>query len=871
METNIDAILSEEQLNKNSPPVETESHKTNNITIDNKIIQINSNKSINNIPRTVTWRGVLLYGTCVLLGNHFANWSVGFKAGFWSFIGIMLIISTSFGCEMLCIAEMTSALPFSGGTYGVVRVTLGDFAGYLVGTAEAFQYILYVAFTTIALGKYITVMTGYNENYEPLYWFIMYTTIIVLLAFRRTLFWKSIWILGIYILVMILLFCTMTIEYTNFNKYTTDTDTTEVTTTEGSYLFFETIQQGSWFFNLAGKIMPLTCSETINPTLNVPKAMYYNYILSIISAFAIVFCVASLNPGIHILKNNKTPLIFGFSKIFDITLIQAISFTFIAKFATCLPYAFAYSIQLTAITKSGYLFQPFQNIKNFNNNTKYILSIFSGSALGFIINVILWFWDKDYTQYVSNGYKILGYLINLTIFFTYIVFKSKFSTLIKTYKSPVGIYGAIYGLVMFSIVFICIGVMWSRTDRWSTFVLLISFLLVWSAPYFLYYRHHLTYSEEESTIMFIAYVINANQARRAGQAKKEALRAKKRSINTLERTPTRPTPRSQLRQAGTSTGTIGMSISVEDNPYIYPNNNNSNINSNNSAGIREIALPPLDGTGSGEISPTMRTSSYPSLYPSLRYKPGGRVSSIPHIGLYINNSEDSIELTNTTVVGTTSLRLPPVEEHGPTTETEERCGTTMRLPFVDRHTLPVIPSVPTNPLEETKGESPRDPGDRNNSPRPAPRDPGDRNNSPRPAPRDPGDRDNGPRPAPTATTTTTAGAPSATMSAPTLTPAATIASTAPTTTNAPHTTKERRISFFPNNTPHNRITPISARETTEARTQRLQDLDHVLTNNLQYDDSVIGQLRSEIQEFYEEDGVSSHCSSLGNISQDENV
>ena len=851
METNIDAIVSEEQNNKNSPTVETESHKTNNLTIDNKIIHINSNKSINNIPRTVTWRGVLLYGTCVLLGNHFANWSVGFKAGFWSFIGIMLIISTSFGCEMLCIAEMTSALPFSGGTYGVVRVTLGDFAGYLVGTAEAFQYILYVAFTTIALGKYITVMTGYNENYEPLYWFIMYTTIIVLLAFRRTLFWKSIWILGIYILVMILLFCTMTLEYTNFNKYTTDTDTTEVTTTEGSYLFFESIQQGSWFFNLAGKIMPLTCSETINPTLNVPKAMYYNYILSIISAFTIVFCVASLNPGIQLLKTNKTPLIFGFSKIFNITPIQALSFTFIAKFATCLPYAFAYSIQLTAITKSGYLFQSFQNIKNFNNNTKYILSILSGSALGFIINVILWFWDKNYTQYVSNGYKILGYLINLTIFVTYIVFKSKFSTLIKTYESPVGIYGAIYGLVMFSIVFICIGALWSRTDRWSTFVLLISFLLVWSAPYFLYYRHHLTYSEEESTIMFIAYVIKANQARRAGQAKKESLRAKKRSKNTLESTPTRPALRSR-GQATTPTGTIGMSISVEDNSVTYLNNSN---NSNNRAHVREITLPPLDGTGSGEISPTTRISSYPSLYPSLRYKPGGRARSIPQLGLYTNNSEDSIELTNTTAVNTTSLRLLPVEEDAPTIDTTERNSTTMRLPYMDRHILSSIPSVLTSPLEETKGESPRDPGDRDNSPRAAPRDPGDRDNSPRAAP---------------TTTTTTAGAPSA-LSIPTLTPAATTASLAPTTTNAPHTTKERQVSFFPNNTPHDRIAPVSARETTEARTQRLQDLDHVLTNTLQYDVSVIGQLRNEIQEFYEDDGMSSHCSSLGNISQDENV
>ena len=464
-------------------------------------------------PKIITWRGIVMFAVSVQLGNHFTNWTGGLGAGFWPFVGIIFAILTAFGCEMLCIAEMTSALPFSGGTYGVVRVTLGDFQGYLLGTCEALQYILYVAFTTTAMAKYITAMTEYEEKYEPLYWLIMYSTITVLLTFRRTLFWKSMWVFGIYILVMILLYCTMTREKANFDRYVKDPSVDNLSDNDHAYNFFRNLPSGGWLFNLASKIMPLTCSETENPTMNVPKAMYIGYCLTILSVVAVVFSTVSIYPGVAVLKLTRTPLMFGFSEIFDITPLQALSFTLIAKFATCLPYAFAYSVLISSLSKSGFMGRS-SHLHFCTSSHSYLAGIFSGSIVGFILNLVIWFWDKEFLIYLSRGYALLGFGVNLTIFVTYIVFKSKFSTLIKTYKSPVGIYGAIYGLIVFGIVFVSMGALGDPDDRWLIFVLLAGFLLVWSAPYFLYYRHNLTYSEEESTIMFIAYVIKANQARR---------------------------------------------------------------------------------------------------------------------------------------------------------------------------------------------------------------------------------------------------------------------------------------------------------------------------------------------------------------------
>ena len=98
------------------------------------------------------------------------------KAGFWETFAAIVIVCSASGCMMLCIAGMTAALPFSGGTYGIVRVTLGDFIGYLVGTGEILLYVCIVVFKMSSLGKMITIMTKYDEKYEPLYCAIIYIT-----------------------------------------------------------------------------------------------------------------------------------------------------------------------------------------------------------------------------------------------------------------------------------------------------------------------------------------------------------------------------------------------------------------------------------------------------------------------------------------------------------------------------------------------------------------------------------------------------------------------------------------------------------------------------------------------------------------------
>ena len=491
------------------------------------------------VERFVSSKGVVMYGLCISLAGHYVGWTVSLYAGFWEVFGCTFVILTSTGCLMLCIAEMTSALPFSGGTYGVVRVTLGHLPGYLVGTCEALQNVLYVSLSVGTLSKYITLMTDYDEKFEPLYWVVFYLTIGIISSNHRTLFWRSMWMFGVFMCVMLLLYCTTTrAEDVNFAKYTKDPAVTNVPYHEEVYHFFQQLPLPSFFFNLSIKPLQLACRESMNPTSDVPIAMYIVYALSIVSAYSILFCASSIAPGVSVLRNfPAAPLSFGFSSIFNISMEQAVVFTMFSLYASCLGFTFAFTQQMAALSKSGFLWnsRKWGFVPDRYDN---VVSLLVGCGFGYLLNVLIFALWEDIRLYAVTLFRLLDYSINLVVFVTYIVFHNQFHALMTKFPSPLGVPGAVYGMLVYWVVWGCIGALSDVSNHWLPFVLLACFLLLWSLPFFLYYRYHLAFSQEESTVMFIAYVIKANKERRMRRLHSP----KSRSYTSFERkTPTERT------------------------------------------------------------------------------------------------------------------------------------------------------------------------------------------------------------------------------------------------------------------------------------------------------------------------------------------
>ena len=84
-------------------------------------------------------------GICIVIGGQYFAWNFALAAGFGSCAISVVIIGFSYICLCLCNSEVSSAHPFAGGAYGLARMTLGFYPGFLIGCCEAVEYIIYVA------------------------------------------------------------------------------------------------------------------------------------------------------------------------------------------------------------------------------------------------------------------------------------------------------------------------------------------------------------------------------------------------------------------------------------------------------------------------------------------------------------------------------------------------------------------------------------------------------------------------------------------------------------------------------------------------------------------------------------------------------
>lgn len=65
-------------------------------------------------------------GVGAVISSHFSGWNLGLASGGWG--GMMIaaaIMAVMFLCLSFSIAEMSAALPLSGGSYSYARMTLG--------------------------------------------------------------------------------------------------------------------------------------------------------------------------------------------------------------------------------------------------------------------------------------------------------------------------------------------------------------------------------------------------------------------------------------------------------------------------------------------------------------------------------------------------------------------------------------------------------------------------------------------------------------------------------------------------------------------------------------------------------------------------
>ena len=95
-------------------------------------------------------------GVAYVISGDFAGWNFGLAEGGWGGLLIATILmGLMYTCMVFALAEMSSAMPTSGGGYTFARRAMGPWGGFLTGTAILIEYAIAPAAIVVFIGGYV--------------------------------------------------------------------------------------------------------------------------------------------------------------------------------------------------------------------------------------------------------------------------------------------------------------------------------------------------------------------------------------------------------------------------------------------------------------------------------------------------------------------------------------------------------------------------------------------------------------------------------------------------------------------------------------------------------------------------------------------
>jgi ethanolamine permease len=81
-------------------------------------------------------------GVAAVISGDFFGWNFGLEFGFGGLLVATLVITVMYLGLCYSIAEMSPALPHTGGAYSFGRTAMGPWGGFVTGVAESIEYIV---------------------------------------------------------------------------------------------------------------------------------------------------------------------------------------------------------------------------------------------------------------------------------------------------------------------------------------------------------------------------------------------------------------------------------------------------------------------------------------------------------------------------------------------------------------------------------------------------------------------------------------------------------------------------------------------------------------------------------------------------------
>jgi len=389
-------------------------------------------------------------GVAAVISGDFFGWNFGLAYGFGGLLVATIAITIMYYGLCFSIAEMSPALPHTGGAYSFARSAMGPWGGFATGVAETIEYVVTPAVVVVGIGAYMNSISddlfGFTLS-QPVWWLIFYAIFVglnfvgVVASFRFTVF---ICFLSLAILAV---FFVGALTKLDFTRWAIDANGGQWFI-DGVPGVFYALPFAIWFY-LAIEELPLAAEESADPARDIPRGTIWGLTTLVVTGFLVLFLNSGINPGAKAIGESAEPLLDGLKTIFgsgtSASLLGLIAVAgLVASFHTII---FAYGRNIFSLSRAGY-YPHSLSLTHGTRQTPH-LALVLGAILG---------WIAAYVIYKNGASQLGASLLYMAVFgavisyfmqcVSFILLRRKLPGIVRPYRSPVGEWGAaVAGLI----------------------------------------------------------------------------------------------------------------------------------------------------------------------------------------------------------------------------------------------------------------------------------------------------------------------------------------------------------------------------------------------------------------------------------------
>lgn len=419
-------------------------------------------------------------GVGAVISGDFFGWNFGLASGGFGGMCVALALVTCmyFG---LCysIAEMSAALPHTGGAYSFARTAFGPWGGYITGLAENMEYILTPAVIVSGIGGYLTTLTGTPEAYAPLWWLACYAVFVAMNAAGVELSFRFGLIVTLIALATLIYYWAKGLPHLNLAHWATPY------WPQGIHGVLPCLPFALWFY-LAIEQLPLAAEESHDPVRDIPRGLRYGLFTLIACAFLTLLTASGTAPGAAAVGKSSDPLASSLGAFAVLALAGLI-----ASFHTII---YAYGRQIYSLSRAGYF--PVWLSKTHGQRQTPQRALIAGAVMGYAAALAIHFSPREspvgaVLLNMAVFGAVLAYVMQMASFLR---LRKRFSDLPRPYRSPLGNAGAWLAMLLAAIT---LGALFANVDYRKGVYGALGWFAVGIAWFAIVARHKLILSPEE--------------------------------------------------------------------------------------------------------------------------------------------------------------------------------------------------------------------------------------------------------------------------------------------------------------------------------------------------------------------------------------